>query len=100
MGPHAGSEPSSGVSILRSLAPVTSTCQIDVLPDEPRSLLKNWITRPLGDQLGASSCQLLVSSLSLPPPGLITPILNWPPPILVTILALHKKQLGYLVMVS
>src|SRR3546814_15564617 len=60
-GPQAGSEPSSGVGIRRSLTPVRSTCHTSDLPERPWLVRKNWMTRPLGDQVGASSCQLLVS---------------------------------------
>src|SRR5205085_3119540 len=78
IGPQAGSDPSSGVGILRSWVPVRSTCQTLDRPERPWLVRKNWITRPLGDQLGASSCQLSVSSRSPPPDGLITPIRKLP----------------------
>lgn len=58
-GPQAGSEASAGVGSRRSLRPVRSTCQMLAFP-ELRSVRKNWMMRPLGDQLGASSCQLSV----------------------------------------
>ena len=58
-GPHAGSDASTGVGNLRSLRPVRSTCQIPARP-EPFSVRKNCTIRPLGDQVGASSCQLSV----------------------------------------
>ncbi len=61
-GPQAGSDPSSGVGMRRSFTPVRSTIHTSALPDDP--CVERWkvMTRPLGDQLGPSSCQLLVSS--------------------------------------
>src|SRR3546814_15413118 len=83
MGPQLGSEPSRGVGRRRRFTPVRSTCQIVDLPVRPGVVRKNWITRPFGDQVGASSCQLLVSIRSPPPDGVITQMRNSPPPILV-----------------
>src|SRR3546814_10873701 len=76
------SDPSSGVGIRRSLTPVRSIDQRSALP-LPCAVRKKVITRPLGDQLGPSSCQALVRMRSPPPSGRITPILKPPPPILV-----------------
>ena len=59
LGPHAGSEASTGVGRRLSLRPVRSTCQMPVWPLS-RVVRKNCTTRPLGDQVGASSCQLSV----------------------------------------
>jgi hypothetical protein len=71
-GPHAGSDPSTGVGNLRSFDPVRSTCQILVLP-LPLAVRKNWMTRPFGAHVGASSCQLSVNSRSPEPSGRIVP---------------------------
>lgn len=47
----------AGVGRRHSLRPVKSTCQMLTFP-ELRSVQKNWMMRPLGDQLGASSRQM------------------------------------------
>src|SRR3989344_8627941 len=82
-GPQLGSEPSCGFCSLRMFTPVRSTCHRLDLPSLPRDVRKNCSTRPFGDQVGASSCQSLVSRRSPPPDGVITPMRNSPPPILV-----------------
>src|SRR3546814_13923409 len=70
-GPQLGSDPSCGVGRRRRFTPVRSTCHRLDLPSRPRVVRKNWMTRPFGDQVGASSCQLLVSIRTLPPDGVI-----------------------------
>src|SRR3546814_8559668 len=60
-----GSDPSCGVGRRRRFTPVRSTCHRLDLPSRPRVVRKNWMTRPFGDQVGASSCQLLVSIRTL-----------------------------------
>src|SRR5690606_30498676 len=82
IGPQAGSDPSSGVGILRALTPVRSTDQRSGRP-EPRAARKNISTRPLGAQLGPSSPQLSVSVRSPPPPGPMMPMRKAPPPMRV-----------------
>src|SRR3546814_16123879 len=64
-GPQLGSDPSCGVGRRRRFTPVRSTCHRLDLPSRPRVVRKNWMTRPFGDQVGASSCQLLVSIRTL-----------------------------------
>src|SRR3546814_6100350 len=60
-GPQAGSEPSSGGGIRRSLTQVRSTCHTSDFPERTRLVRKNWMSRPLGDQVGASPCSLTVT---------------------------------------
>src|SRR3546814_10994491 len=78
-GPQAGSEPSSGVGIRRSLTPVRSTCHTSHFPERPWLLRQNWITRPFGHPGGASACHLLVRHSSLPPHPPIPPLPPYPP---------------------